>query len=168
MRKHFYILTLFATSLTFFADHAGAQTNKPSLTVEGEVLKPLTLAVDDLAKFKQTEVKAKDRDGKEHTFKGVRLVDVLDSAGVTLGAALRGENLAKYVLIKAADGYEVIFSLPEVDPEFAGQTILLAYQVDGHLLPKGEGPFRIVAPNDKKHARWIREISTIKVAFSKE
>lgn len=145
-----------------------AQNSKPFFTVEGEVLKPLKLTADDLSKLKKAEVKAKDKDGKEHTFKGVRLVDILDSAGVTLGGQLRGENLAKYVLIKAVDGYEVIFSLPEVDPEFTGQTILLAYAVDGNPLPKGEGPFRIVAPNDKKHARWIREVSTIKIAFSKE
>jgi len=141
---------------------------KPSVSVEGEVLKPLKLTAEDLGKFKASEVKGKDRDGKEHTFKGVRLVDVLDSAGVTLGGKLRGENLAKYVLVKAVDGYEVIFSLPEIDPEFTGQTILLALQVDGQPLPKGEGPFRMVVPNDKKQARWVREITTIKVLFSKD
>ena len=124
--------------------------------------------MEDLNNLKQTEVKAKDRDGKEHTFKGVLLVDILDSAGVTLGKELRGENLAKYVLIKAVDGYEVIYSLPELDPEFTGQTIILAYQVDGNMLPKGEGPFRIVSPNDKRPARWIRELTTIKVLFAKE
>jgi len=119
-------------------------------------------------KWKTAEVKGKDRDGKEHVFKGVRLVDVLDSAGVTLGAKLRGENLAKYVLVKAADGYEVIFSLPEIDPEFTSQMVLLAYEVDGHPLAKGEGPFRMVVPSDKKQARWIRELTTIKVVFSKD
>jgi hypothetical protein len=73
-------------------------------------------------------------------------VDILDSAGVTLGSQLRGENLAKYVLIKATDGYQIIFSLPEIDPEFTRETILQAYRVDGNPLPKGEGPFRIIAP----------------------
>jgi DMSO/TMAO reductase YedYZ molybdopterin-dependent catalytic subunit len=70
--------------------------------------------------------------------------------------------------VRAADGYEVIFALPEIDPEFTAQTILLAYEVDGKPLPKGEGPFRLVVPNDKKHARWIREITTITVTFSKQ
>jgi DMSO/TMAO reductase YedYZ molybdopterin-dependent catalytic subunit len=145
-----------------------AQTDKPFLSVEGEVIRPLRLTVDDLMKFKPSEVKGKDKDGNEHAFTGVRLVDVLDSAGVTLGSKLRGKNLAKYILVKAADGYQVIYSLPEVDPEFPGQTDLLAYQVDGHPLPKGEGPFRMVAPGDKKQARWIREITVIKIVFSKE
>jgi DMSO/TMAO reductase YedYZ molybdopterin-dependent catalytic subunit len=141
---------------------------KPSFSVEGEVLKPLALTQDDLLKWKTTEVRGKDHDGKEHVFKGVRLFDVLDSAGVTLGGKLRGKNLAKYVLVKAADGYEVIFSLAEIDPEFTSQTVLLAYEVDGHPLAKGEGPFRMVVPSDKKQARWIRELTTIKVVFSKD
>jgi len=169
MKKIFYSTRMFIISLLMASAGLMAQTtNKPFFTVEGEVLKPLKLTVEDLLNLKQTEIKAKDREAKEHIYKGVRLIDILDSAGVTLGKELRGENLAKYILIKAVDGYEVIFSLPEVDPEFTGQTIILAYQVDGNPLPKGEGPFRIVAPNDKRPARWIRELTTIKVVFSKE
>jgi DMSO/TMAO reductase YedYZ molybdopterin-dependent catalytic subunit len=112
------------------------------LTVEGEVLKPLKLTTADLANMKTREVKAKDRDGKEHTYKGVLLAHVLDSARVTLGAKLRGENLARYILVKAVDGYEVVFSLPEIDPEFTNSGILLAYQTDGSPLPKGGCSFR--------------------------
>ncbi|HEY8937534.1 MAG TPA: molybdopterin-dependent oxidoreductase [Cyclobacteriaceae bacterium] len=140
----------------------------PFITVEGEVLKPLKITIDNLLKYKQTEIIDKDKDGKEHKYVGVRLVDVLDSAGVTLGKKLRSDNLAKYVLVKATDGYEVTFALPEIDPEFTDQTILLAYQEDGNPLKKGEGPFRMIVPKDKKHARWIREISTIKILFAKE
>jgi len=162
-------MTFLSLGLLIFSASLYAQgANKPFFTVEGEVLKPLKLTLDDLFQLKQTEVKGKDREGKEHTFNGVRLVDILDSAGVTLGKELRGENLTKYILIKAVDGYEVIFSLPEIDPEFTGQTIILAYQMDGNPLPKGDGPFRIVAPNDKRPARWIRELTAIKVVFSKE
>lgn len=168
MKRQVYIALILLTIVLTGSKDAQAQTgNTPFLTVEGEVLKPLKLTVEDLSGLRQAEVKTKDRDGKEHVFKGVRLIDVLDSAGVTIGKELRGENLAKYILINAVDGYQVIFALPEVDPEFTSQTILLAYQVDGIPLPKGEGPFRIVAPNDKKLARWIREITSIKILFSK-
>lgn len=159
---------LFLLAAIVLASIAGHAQPKPSFRVEGEVLKPRTLTQGDLLKWKTAEVKGKDHDGKEHVFKGVRLIDVLDSAGVTLGGKLRGKNLAKYVLVKAADGYEVIFSLPEIDPEFTSQTVLLAYEVDGHPLAKGEGPFRMVVPSDKKQARWIRELTTIKVVFSKD
>lgn len=145
-----------------------AQQEKTSVTIEGEVVRPLHFTVEELTQLKQTEVKANDKDGKEHTFKGVTLVDLLDSAGVTLGKALRGKNLTKYVLVKAADGYEVVFSLVEIDPEFTEHTILLAYRVDGNLLPKGEGPIRLVVPGDKKPTRWVRQLTSMKVLSSKE
>jgi len=165
MRMHAFIAILFVVIIVPLT--VRSQGIPATLSVEGEVRRPLRLSIQDLRTFTQSEIKAKDKDGVEHTFKGVRLFDILDSAGVTLGKQLRGENLAKYILLKALDGYEVIFALPEVDPEFTDQTILMAYEVDGKLLPKGEGPFRLIVPNDKKHARWIREISAIKIVFTK-
>lgn len=157
-------LLLFSLGLSV----SGFSQNTSTLAVTGEVATPLDLTLQDLSAFKQASQKVKDRDGKEHEFKGVALIELLEKAGVTTGSKLRGENLAKYVLIKAADGYEVIYSLAEIDPEFASQVIILATEKDRQPLPAGEGPFRIITPNDKKPARWIREVRSIKVAFAKD
>ena len=138
-----------------------------ALSVSGEVTTPLELKMEDLSAFKQITQKVKDRDGKEHEFGGVALAEILAKAGVTLGAQLRGENLVKYVLLTAADGYEVIYALAEIDPEFTDQVLLLATQKDGKPLAAGEGPLRIVAARDKKPARWIREVRSVKVLFAK-
>ena len=166
MKLFFSVIYFFAWMVLIF-NTGFSQDNSASFTVGGEVLKPLKLSVKELATLKSSEVKAKDRDGKEHTFKGVMLWTILDSAGVTLGKDLRGENLAKYVLVKASDGYEVVFSLPEIDPEFSEKIILLAYEMDGKPLAATEGPFRLVVPQDKKHARWIRQLNSIQILFSK-
>jgi len=141
--------------------------NADSFTVTGEVTTALDLKKSDLSGYKQISHKVKDRDNKEHEFKGVALFELLEKAGVTTGSKLRGENLAKYILIRAADGYEVVYALPEVDPEFTDQIIMLATEKDGQPLPNGEGPFRIITPNDKKQARWIREVRSIKIQFAK-
>ena len=122
--------------------------------------------MSDLSTLPAVEVTTQDKEGNHHIYAGARLADVLDSAGVTLGKDLRGKNLAKYLLVRATDGYEAIFSLPEVDPEFTDDPIILAYIVDGNALPDGEGPFRIIVPKDKKGARWIRGVRTIKVGIS--
>jgi len=155
------VVLLCVLSVNVFAQQA------PTVSVTGEVVTPLTLTVQDLASYGKVSSKVKDRDGKEHEFTGVPLIAILEKAGVTTGSKLRGENLAKYVLVQAADGYEVIFSLPEIDPEFTDQTIILAMAKDGVPLPSGEGPFRIIVPNDKKQARWIREVRMIRVLFNK-
>jgi len=154
-------LMLFSVALSSLAQNAA------TLSISGEVKNPLELKLTDLASFKQVSHKVKDRDGKEHLFAGVSLIEILEKAGVTTGAQLRGENLTKYLLISAADGYEVLYSLAEIDPEFTDQVILLAITKDGQPLGNGEGPFRIITPNDKKPARWIREVRSIKVSFAK-
>lgn len=159
-------LTVALLCITWIAQ--AQSVTMPSLTISGEVLNPLSLTVADISKMPQAKVKAKDRDNAEHEYGGVMLVDALNAAGVTVGAQLRGENLAKYVLVTAADNYQVVYALPELDPEFTDDVVLLITTVDGKPLPNGEGPFRLVNPADKKHARWIREIKSIKVLFAKE
>lgn len=168
MNKHTCKSILMALVLITSFRAIGQNSSPSSIRIEGEVLKPLTLTLDDLKKLKQAQIKTKDKDGNDRVFQGVPLVVLLESAGVTLGSALRGENLTKYILVKAADGYEVVFSLPEVDTEFTDQTVLLAYEADGKPLAKGEGPFRMIVPLDKKQARWIREIALISIMFSKD
>ena len=140
----------------------------PSISVAGEGLRSLQLTRNDLMKMTQSEVLAKDHGGVARKFSGVALVDVLSASGIVRGSQLRGKHLLKYVLVKAADNYEVVFSLAEIDPEFASQTILLAYVVDGQELPEGDGPYRLVVPNDKKHARWVRDVTSIKISIAKE
>lgn len=133
------------------------------LTISGEITKPLTLQVADLKAMPHSDVTATDRDGKEHRYSGVPLVDLLKQAGTTLGGELRGKNLTKYVIVRASDGYEVLFTLPEIDPDFATRTILLADSVDGATLPAEAGPYRIVVPGDKKPTRWVRQVKAIEV-----
>ena len=138
-----------------------------TITISGEVTKPLTLQAADLKAMPHTDVLAKDRDGKEHKYAGIPLVELLRQAGATLGGELRGENLSKFLVVKAIDGYEVLFALPEIDPEFATRTIVLADAVDGAPLAQGVGPYRIVVPGEKKPARWIREVKSMEVRFAK-
>ena len=151
-----------------FAQSAGGTAAPAAIQVSGEVSQPLSLTPEALGKFKKTELKAKDKDGREHRYTGVAFADLLREAGVTLGPALRGANLSKYVLVEAADGYRAVFALPELDPEFARAVVLVAYQADGKPLPAGEGPVRLVVPADKKHARWVRQVAAIKVLSAGE
>jgi DMSO/TMAO reductase YedYZ molybdopterin-dependent catalytic subunit len=153
----------FLVTATFLSAVVHAQT----ISVEGEVAHPLKLSAADITAMKKTEVVAADRDGKEHRYSGVPLYEILQQAGVTLGPQLRGENMSKYLLVKSGDGYEVLFSLPELDSTFANQVIILADKMDGNPLPAGKGPFRIVVPGEKKPARWIWEVTTMTVRFAR-
>ena len=111
----------------------------------------------------RTTVEATDHDGTRATYEGVLLFEILKAAGAPLGDRLRGKTMMTYVLAKAKDGYQVLFALPELDPGFADQTVLVADRVNGKPLPDGQGPLRIVAPHEKRPARWIRMLQELKV-----
>jgi len=77
---------------------------------------------------------------------------------VKFGETIRGNALANYVLAEAAEGYSVVFALPEMDPAFTDLTFLLADRRDGQPLGQFEGKLRIVVPHEKRHPRWVRQV----------
>jgi DMSO/TMAO reductase YedYZ molybdopterin-dependent catalytic subunit len=154
------IITLYATV------PEPAQTgeaSKISLRVSGEVERQLTLSAEDLAKLPRRSVKAKDHGGKESEFEGSPLVAVLTLAGVKFGEGLRGKNLELYLVVEAADGYRAVYALPELDPAYTDKVILLADKRDGKPMDAREGPLRIVVPDEKRQARWVRQVTGLVV-----
>jgi DMSO/TMAO reductase YedYZ molybdopterin-dependent catalytic subunit len=156
-----------AAALGFFALLAAAwsppaQSPPPDaatvLKVGGQVPHPLSLSAADLLAMPRRVVETKDHDGKAARFEGVTLTDVLKAAGAPLGDALRGPQLSKLVLVTAADGYRVVFTLPELDPGFTDDLVLLADRRDGQPLAEREGPLRLVVPHEKRQARWVRKV----------
>lgn len=127
------------------------------LNIGGEVERPLKLTMADLSRLPRRAVRATDH-GKEATFEGSLLGDVLRLAGVKFGEELRGKNLQLYLLAGAADGYKAVFALPELDPAFTDRVILLADKRDGKLLAGEEGRLRIVVTDEKRQARWVRQV----------
>jgi len=145
----------------------GAAAQPPAgvvLRVSGAVSKPLALSLEDLAAMPRTRITAKEHETTV-TYEGVALSEILQTAGAPMGKQLHGKTLASYVLAIARDGYRVVFALPELDPEFTGasQPIILADTADGKPLPEKQGPVRIVAPQEKRGARWIRMVESIEV-----
>jgi len=72
-----------------------------------------------------------------------------------------------YVLVKARDGYAAVLALPEFDAGFTDRVILLADRRDGHPLDAVEGPLRLVVPDEKRRARWVRQVIDIQVLWAK-
>ena len=97
----------------------------------------------------------------------VPLSAVLASAGIALGDKLRGPRLEEALLAEASDGYKVVFALAELDPAFATREIILADTREGKPLDAKEGPFRIIAPGDKRPARWIRQVTVLRIVLVK-
>lgn len=123
---------------------------------------PVNLAATDISGMPHQKLSI-EQHGKSVSFEGVPLRLVLEKAGVVFGDSLRGKRLSSCLLVEAADGYRVVFALPELDPSFTDRVILLADRVDGHPLDNKEGPYLIVVPGEKRMARWVRQVIALKV-----
>ena len=144
------------------AGFVAAQEVQPSIQVSGAVKQPLTLTADDLAKMPRASVHTMSN-GMETVYEGVWLHEVLKRPGVPQGGELRGKALSSYVLAEAQDGYQVVFSLGELDPAFIDNEILLADTANGKALFGGQGRFRLVVPKDKPGARSVRMLTKLEV-----
>src|SRR3954453_12293505 len=139
-----------------------AQDAPPSVEVTGAVKQPLTLSAADLAKMPRATVRTTSN-GIETVYEGVWLAEILKKAGGPQGGELRGKALTSYVLAEAQDGYQVLFSLAELDPAFIDNQILLADTANGKPLFGAQGRFRLVVPKDKPGARSVRMLTTLEV-----
>jgi len=133
-------------------------TSAISLGISGEVERPLKLTAADLGKLSRRSIRAKDHSGTESEFEGVPLVEVLKLAGVKFGEGLRGKNLELFLVVEASDGYKVVYALPELDPAYTDKIIILADKRDGKVMDAREGPLRLVVPDEKRQARWVRQV----------
>jgi DMSO/TMAO reductase YedYZ molybdopterin-dependent catalytic subunit len=146
-----------AVSTSAFAHHDDIQA--------AEVADDFVLAVNSelLNGLPRTQVTAASHTEAPQQWEGVALIDVLRKAGAPVDKQLRGAALTKIVRITAADGYQILFSLAELDTGFASTTVILADKQNSKALSAETGPFRLVVPGDKRAGRWIRNIQTIEL-----
>lgn len=94
---------------------------------------------------------------------GVPLAALLGKAGALPGEPLRGAGLANYVLVSARDGYRAVYSLAELEPTLGNHKVLLVDRCDGKPLGDEDGPLRLIAPQESRPARWVRQVQSITV-----
>jgi DMSO/TMAO reductase YedYZ molybdopterin-dependent catalytic subunit len=166
------ILSVSACLAVFpFSRQAAAQTPAPvpQLKIGGAVSTLLTLTIADLKGMPRTTLHVTNpHENKTETYEGVLLEELLRRAGVSQGDQLRGKRLTTYVIAEAEDGYQVVFSLAELDSGITNSEVLVADTVDGAPIDAKRGPFRLVAPHDKRPARWVRMLKSITVFAPKD
>jgi len=161
------VFALSAPSI-FFGQQASPSTESDAAAVElrvtGGVSTPLALSMADLKKMPRKTVKVVNpHEKKAEVYEGVPIQELLRRAGVPQGDGLRGTAMATYVLAEAADGYRVVFSLAELDDGFVHAEVIVADTLDGAPLGPKQGPFKLVAPHEKRPARWVRMLRSLSV-----
>jgi DMSO/TMAO reductase YedYZ molybdopterin-dependent catalytic subunit len=151
----------FVAATFVWATSAAAQSSA-SITISGDVQTPVAISVGDLASMARDKVTVAEPDGSTVAYEGVPLKELLKRAGVLI-RPLRGKALTTYLVAKAQDGYQIVFSLGEVDAEFGDEQILVCDKRDGKALDRKQGPLRLLVPHDKAGARSVRMLEKIEV-----
>ena len=141
---------------------AGPFLQSQQLIVQTEAGQQI-LSRADLDALPHVKVTASEHGSPAVSFEGVTLKSVLEKAGVTFGESMKGKRLTNCLLVEAADGYRAVIALAELDPAFTDKQTVLAFLRDGKPLGEKEGPYRIVIPDEKRMARWVRQVTTLKI-----
>ena len=103
----------------------------------------------------------------DETYSGVRVSDLLAKMDAPLGTKLRGPALSAYLVATGADGYVAVVALAEADPSFHPGEVIIADSVNGQPLDAHSGPFKLVVSEDKRPARWVRNLVSIELKSAK-
>jgi len=151
-------------TLILLAAVAAAQQKASQLTVQARDGQQTVFSLEQLRKMPRQTVSTRDaHTSASHEYEGVMLSALLAAVGAPSGEALRGAELRDYVEVVGADNYKVIFSLPELDSRFQDNKVIVADTLDGKPLDSAQGPLKLVVPQDRRPARWVRMLTSINV-----
>lgn len=74
--------------------------------------------------------------------------------------------MAARLIAEASDSYRAVFALAEMDPGLLDANVIVADTMDGAALPANQGPLKIVAPGEKRPARWVRMLTSLTIVKS--
>jgi len=153
---------LFSLSALLFLVFTSDVLQCQQLIVETDAGKHI-MSRADLEALPHVRVMASEHSSPPVTFEEVTVTSVLEKAGFFFGEAMKGKRLTNCLLVEAADGYRAVIALPELDPGFTDKQTVLAFLHDGKPLTEKEAPYRIIIPDEKRMARWVRQVTTLKI-----
>ncbi len=133
-----------------------------TLVVDGIGGTSVTLSVSDLSKLPQQSVKVTDH-GNPATFESVLLTDVLAKVALPTGEKFHGTAASYFLFVEAKDGYRAVFAWAELDSTFMDKAVYVVTKRDGNPLTDKDGPFQLVAPGEKRGARWVRQVTALRI-----
>lgn len=139
--------------------------------ITGLVEQPGDLTVADLQQLPTETVEVTYETGsgpEQHTFTGTPLFGAIEQLGFQVPPDARNPLLRFYLVVIAKDGYQLVVSGGELDPNFGNAPMLLAWEQDGQPLMGEDGPVRLVVPDDRRGGRYVHGVVRIDVRAVEE
>ncbi len=132
----------------------------------GQVMRPKTYSLASLAVLPVTRQNVVFYAGLGQvsaSYTGVLLWDLLGAAGLITNPTIKNDLLRQRVVVTGSDGYQAVFSLGELAPQFGGEQVMMAYAANGALLDQSTGFAEIIVPGDKAGGRAVNTVVRIEV-----
>jgi hypothetical protein len=144
-------------------DHHQASEPSTQLTLRGLDGKTVSLTPEEIAALPHKTVSVFNSHTKANeNYSGVALADLLGKIGVPHGEEVKGKLFMMAVIAEGTDKYSVLYALAEVDPSIHTGDVIVADSVDGQKLGK-DGAFKMVSTEERRPARWVRNLTEISV-----
>ena len=143
--------------------HSRPTVPSTQLKITGLDGKSITLSPEEFAALPHKTVSVFNSHSKAtEKYSGVPLADLLAKVGVPLGEQVKGKLFLTGIVAEGTDNYDVLYTLAEADPSIHAGEVLVADSVDDHKLDK-DGAFKVVSTEEKRPARWVRNLASITV-----
>jgi hypothetical protein len=162
---------VFALLLPFTA-HAqmapGMDMKKPaapstSLVLTGLAGKTKTLSVADFKALPHVTVKVHNgHNDKDESYSGVPVKELLTMVEPAKGEGPKVSGNMQVVIAGATDNFHVAITLCDTNPDCRNGQAIVADALDGAPLTT-DGAFKLVLTEDKKPARWARNLESLTV-----
>lgn len=97
------------------------------------------------------------------TFTGVSLWDLLNLSSIDTDPNVKNDILGKYVIATGSDGYQTVFALGELNPNFGNAGVLVGYD-DGAGGLGNKGFAELIVPGDiYKGGRYVSNLVSLTV-----
>ena len=135
------------------------------LQVSIDASTPRVFTLTQLQALPQVETDVTVRGGGVERWRGTPVTEVLKAAGLNLADNLGGGFVSRRVLAaRSVDGYIAAFGLAEIDPRFGRRVPLVVWQgPEGVALAPHRGPLMLVAPDDARGSRGVRQLQSLSV-----
>ncbi len=149
---------LIAASLALPAKNATAADQSIIVATSVEQTHTIDRAmVEQLPAIEQTVSFLTGHGREQATYTGALLWSMLERTEM-LGADRRA-RVRRAIVVTGRDGYAAALALAEIDPEFEGKQVLLAYRRNGQ--PIAGNTLRLVVPGDRHGGRSVRDVVRI-------
>ena len=143
------------------ADGANAAPPQIELALQVRLTHPRTIRLNELQGMPAVTVEVSHAGAKgveTSRFTGALLWTLLNGAGLVDENGPR-THLQHTLHARGRDGYGVALAIGELDPNFEGKQVLVAYEQDGRAL----AGLRLIVPADARAGRSVRDLVSIEV-----